>query len=114
MRKGIIVHIDENAKDSGVDRIHQSSQKKTLTVRRAALLKALPLGADRARMRATTAERIMFGYCLAFADWNYERNRKKKGWCHGCERTKDRAREGIIDGDQVRKKNPTVKVSPFF
>ena len=31
-----------------------------------------------------------------------------------AERTKDRAREGIIDGDQVRKKNPTAKVSPFF
>ena len=95
MRKGIIVHIDENAKRFGRGSDPDpSKQPKKLTVRRAALLKALPLGAERARIRATTAERIMFRCCLAFADWNYER-KKKKGWCHVSRKKDPQERAGI-------------------
>ena len=94
MRKGIIVHINENAKRFGCESDPSKQPPKKLTVRRAALVKALPLGADRARMRATTAERIMFRYCLAFADWNYEIGRRVGVTSRG---TKDRAQaEGRV------------------
>ena len=98
-------------KDSGVaSDPDPSKQPKKLTVRRAALLKALPLGADRARIRATTAERIMFRCCLAFADWNYER-KKKKGWCHVSRKKDPQERAGINRSGEKKESFPPFLAS---
>ena len=67
MRKGIIVHIDENAKDSGGDRIHQSSQKKNTYGAKSCIAEGIAAGGgqgeDEGNDGGTNHVWVLFGVC---------------------------------------------------